>query len=99
MHFWAQVDTPQSWGYFKRQDIPWHFDLAEAYTIGDAYHVRSSSFPVRFQQTNILLRPVSLRILTQTDGFGRFMFPCCSSGNYQSKFLLLFRIIVGVVLT
>ncbi|KAH8892840.1 non-hemolytic phospholipase c [Thozetella sp. PMI_491] len=35
---WAQLDTPQSWGYFKRQDIPYHFALAEAYTVGDAYH-------------------------------------------------------------
>lgn len=41
MNMWAQVDDPQSWGYFKRQDIPYHFALAEAYTVGDAYHVRS----------------------------------------------------------
>jgi phospholipase C len=36
---WAQISTPQSWGYFKRQDIPYHFNLAESYTVGDAYHV------------------------------------------------------------
>lgn len=41
MNKWAQIDTPQSWGYFKRQDIPFHFALADAYTLGDAYHVCS----------------------------------------------------------
>lgn len=39
MNAWAQIDTPQAWGYFKRQDIPYHFALADAYTVGDAYHV------------------------------------------------------------
>jgi phospholipase C len=38
---WAQLDDPQSWGYFKRQDIPFHYALADAYTVGDAYHVCS----------------------------------------------------------
>ncbi|KAI5459062.1 putative hemolytic phospholipase C precursor [Mariannaea sp. PMI_226] len=40
---WAQVSGPQSWGYFKRQDIPYHFALAEAYTVGDAYHASITS--------------------------------------------------------
>lgn len=39
MDKWAQVATAQSWGHFKRQDIPYHYDLAEAFTVGDAYHV------------------------------------------------------------
>lgn len=38
-NMWPQVATPQSWGYFKRQDIPYHFALAEAYTVGDEYFV------------------------------------------------------------
>ncbi|KKK15636.1 putative hemolytic phospholipase C precursor [Aspergillus ochraceoroseus] len=42
-NMWAQVATPQSWGYFKRQDIPYHFALAEAYTVGDAYHASITS--------------------------------------------------------
>ena len=41
---WAQISTPQSWGYLKRQDIPWHFKLAESYTVGDAYHVSICSW-------------------------------------------------------
>ncbi|MCO5566262.1 hypothetical protein L7F22_019938 [Adiantum nelumboides] len=44
--FWnhGQIDTavssltPYSLGYYKRADIPFHFALADAYTIGDAYH-------------------------------------------------------------
>ncbi|KAL2206868.1 non-hemolytic phospholipase c [Sarocladium strictum] len=32
---WAQIDKPQSWGYFKREDLPYHFALADAYTLGD----------------------------------------------------------------
>jgi phospholipase C len=30
--------TPYSMGYYKRQDIPFHYALADAFTIGDAYH-------------------------------------------------------------
>jgi phospholipase C len=48
MNKWAQIDTPQSWGYFNRQDIPWHFALAESYTIGDAYHVCHLAVSVGF---------------------------------------------------
>ena len=36
---WPSVSTPQSWGYFKRQDIPYHHALADAFTVGDTYHV------------------------------------------------------------
>lgn len=36
---WAVVDTPQAWGYFKREDIPYHFALAESYSLADHYHV------------------------------------------------------------
>ncbi|RDW63537.1 hypothetical protein BP6252_11082 [Coleophoma cylindrospora] len=43
MNMWAQIDDPQSWGYFKRQDIPYHYALADAYTVGDAYHASITS--------------------------------------------------------
>jgi phospholipase C len=56
MNQWAQVDDPQSWGYFKRQDIAYHYALADAYTVGDAYHVRSLTFPVHFRNTDALLQ-------------------------------------------
>src|SRR3546814_5591296 len=29
---------PYTMGYFKREDIPFHYALAEAFTICDAYH-------------------------------------------------------------
>lgn len=40
---WATIDTPQAWGYFKRQDIPYHYALAEAYTVSDHYHAAIST--------------------------------------------------------
>lgn len=44
--FWnkGQIDraaysiTPYSLGYYKRADLPFHFALADAFTIADAYH-------------------------------------------------------------
>ncbi|KAG5929223.1 hypothetical protein E4U53_002493 [Claviceps sorghi] len=32
---WTQADGPYSLGYYKRQDIPTHFDIAEAWTVAD----------------------------------------------------------------
>ncbi|RFU30264.1 hypothetical protein B7463_g6077, partial [Scytalidium lignicola] len=40
---WAIVDTPQAWGYFKRQDLPYHFALAESYALADHYHAAITS--------------------------------------------------------
>lgn len=34
---WARNNTPWSWGYFKREDIPVHFAIAEGWTAGDMY--------------------------------------------------------------
>ena len=36
---WALKNTPWSWGYFKRADIPVHFAIAEGWTVGDMYQV------------------------------------------------------------
>ncbi|MDX3905060.1 MAG: phospholipase C, phosphocholine-specific [Pigmentiphaga sp.] len=35
---WAKHKLPYSMGYYKRQDLPFQFALAEAFTICDAYH-------------------------------------------------------------
>ncbi|WP_375210196.1 phosphocholine-specific phospholipase C [Hyphomonas jannaschiana] len=35
---WPKYKNPYSMGYFKREDIPFQFALAEAFTICDAYH-------------------------------------------------------------
>ncbi|KAM0547825.1 hypothetical protein ACHAPJ_010171 [Fusarium lateritium] len=34
---WAMNNTPYSIGYYKREDLPVHFALAEEWTIGDMY--------------------------------------------------------------
>lgn len=82
MNMWAQVDDPQSWGYFKRQDIPYHYALADAYTVGDAYHVYCSNAPMCFQVINDLLRPVSLPTPIRIDGSGRFVLPLCQIHSF-----------------
>ena len=44
------VNGPYTMGYFKREDIPFHYALAEAFTICDAYHssVIGPTWPNRF---------------------------------------------------
>lgn len=34
---WALKNTPWSWGYYKRSDLPVHFGIAEGWTVGDMY--------------------------------------------------------------
>lgn len=38
-NMWARNNTPWSWGYLKRDDIPVHFAIAEGWTAGDMYQV------------------------------------------------------------
>ena len=35
---WVPVKTPLTMGYFQREDIPFYYALADAFTICDAYH-------------------------------------------------------------
>jgi phospholipase C len=44
---WAIKNTPWSWGYFKRSDIPVHFAIAEGWTVGDMYQVLIPLFHCR----------------------------------------------------
>lgn len=30
---WVSTNTPYSWGYFKREDVPVHWDIAEGWTV------------------------------------------------------------------
>ncbi|OYX65797.1 MAG: phospholipase C, phosphocholine-specific [Sphingomonadales bacterium 32-64-17] len=41
--FWPKFKTDYSMGYFKREDIPFQFALAEAFTLCDAYHCTVTS--------------------------------------------------------
>ena len=36
---WAKTQTAWSWGYYKRQDLPVQYALAEGWTTGDMYQV------------------------------------------------------------
>jgi len=40
---WASTNTPYSIGFFKRQDIPVHFDIYEGWTVGDMYQVSQAT--------------------------------------------------------
>jgi phospholipase C len=40
---WPKFKNDYSMGYFKREDIPFQFALAEAFTICDAYHCSVTS--------------------------------------------------------
>jgi hypothetical protein len=35
---WASVNGPIAMSYMTREDIPYHYALADAFTVGDAYH-------------------------------------------------------------
>jgi phospholipase C len=37
---WPVANTPWSVGYYKREDIPVHYAIADGWTIGDMYQVR-----------------------------------------------------------
>jgi phospholipase C len=36
---WVRNNTPYSWSFFTRSEIPVHFSIAEAWTVGDMYQV------------------------------------------------------------
>ncbi|KAI9694910.1 MAG: hypothetical protein M1822_000526 [Bathelium mastoideum] len=46
---WAVDNTPYSWGYYKRADLPVHFGIAEGWTVADMYQqsVIASTTPNR----------------------------------------------------
>eukprot|EP00918_Siedleckia_nematoides_P064146 GHVU01139496.1.p1 GENE.GHVU01139496.1~~GHVU01139496.1.p1 ORF type:complete len:622 (-),score=41.72 GHVU01139496.1:28-1893(-) len=46
---WALNNTPWSWGHFRRSDLPIHFAIADAFTVGDMYQesVIASTSPNR----------------------------------------------------
>ena len=40
-NFWARNNTPWSWAYYKRSDIPVQFAIAEGWTSADMYQACS----------------------------------------------------------
>jgi phospholipase C len=53
------ADGPYTMGYFKREDIPFHYALAEAFTICDAYHcsVMGPTWPNRLYWLTGMIDP------------------------------------------
>lgn len=43
---WGFTNGPMSMSYFTRADIPYHYALADAFTVGDAYHTPSWGRPI-----------------------------------------------------
>lgn len=43
-NYWARNNTPWSWGYYDRSDLPVHFGIAESWTIGDMYQVSTATY-------------------------------------------------------
>ena len=41
---WVRNNTPWSWGYLRRSDLPVQFAIAEGWTVGDMYQVRGHEF-------------------------------------------------------
>ena len=41
--FWPLYKTQYTMGYFRREDLPFHYALAEAFTICDGYHCSTTS--------------------------------------------------------
>ncbi|MBO9621638.1 MAG: hypothetical protein J7500_02895 [Sphingomonas sp.] len=56
------AEGPYTMGYFKREDIPFHFALAEAFTICDAYHcsVMGPTWPNRLYYMTGTIDPDAL---------------------------------------
>jgi phospholipase C len=57
---WIAAKTPFTMGYFKREDLPFYYALADAFTICDAYHCSI------FGPTN----PNRMYLFTGTSGLG-----------------------------
>ena len=55
---WIETKTPMTMGYFTREDLPFYFALADAFTVCDAYHCSI------FGPTN----PNRLHLFTGTSG-------------------------------
>lgn len=43
---WVTLNTPYSWGYYTRNELPVQFGIAEGWTVGDMYQVPSPVPPL-----------------------------------------------------
>jgi phospholipase C len=59
---WVPNKTPETMVYYTRADLPFYYELADAFTVCDEYHasVISSTFPNRFMYMTGTIDPLSL---------------------------------------
>lgn len=57
---WIDAKSPQTMGYFTRDDLPYHYAVADAFTICDHYHcsVTGPTTPNRLYQWSGMINPV-----------------------------------------
>ena len=69
---WAPVRGPMAMSYMTRDDLPFHFALADAFTVGDAYHcsVMGPTNPNRCYLWTGCIGNVSYLGSAGTDGYG-----------------------------
>ncbi|KAF8830775.1 hypothetical protein HHX47_DHR2001047 [Lentinula edodes] len=79
---WVEANMPQSWGHFRRSDLPVHFAIAEGWTVGDMYQqgVIASTNPNRvIWQTGSIAVPGGNVNTTQGPVLDNNETPGCSS--------------------
>jgi phospholipase C len=69
---WAARQGPMAMSYMTRQDIPYHYALADAFTVGDAYHcsIMGPTNPNRYYLWSGCIGNVSYLGAGGTDGLG-----------------------------
>src|SRR5579863_9293621 len=69
---WAIQKGPMAMSYMTRQDIPYHYALADAFTVGDAYHcsIMGPTNPNRYYLWTGSIGNVNYLGAGGTDGFG-----------------------------
>ena len=69
---WGVTNGPMSMSYFTREDIPYHYALADAFTVGDAYHhaIMGPTNPNRMYLWTGCVGNVSYLGPGGTDGYG-----------------------------
>ncbi len=70
---WAITNGPMAMSYMTREDIPYHYALADAFTVGDAYHcsIMGPTNPNRMYLWTGCVGNVNYLGAGGTDGYGR----------------------------
>lgn len=93
---WAMNNTPWSIGFYKKDDLPTHFALAESFVIGDMYQV---NIPFRWilevtisnHTRNLLFLPQTLTVLAGFRAQSMFLVPPRSLTKVATHTLITMR--------